>query len=282
MVHLLQKESGLSAQKVVGMAGGLDAARFRAFVAEKLNVSVENVHTLVMGGHGDDMVPLTRYSTVAGVPLPELVKMSWLTQAELDAIVNRTRQGGGEIVAHLKTGSAFFAPAAVAIKMAEAYLRDEKAIIPCSALCVSKRNIRPTKTKLSIAPLHANHPDLSVSLLVLMQLLLGKLLAAVSTANAAVAVLLFSRTETAGLLRPLGLDCASSCARPVAALLLRLRSIAIRCCTLHLYVYESYVFAERTVWSEWPVCGRSHRHWPRRCRENHRASAYCRRKGGIC
>ncbi|MHB2168472.1 malate dehydrogenase [Alsobacter sp. R-9] len=133
MVWALQKASGLPKNKVVGMAGVLDSARFRYFLAEELGVSVRDVHAMTLGGHGDDMVPLVRHSTVGGVPLPDLVKMGWLTQERLDAIVERTRKGGGEIVALLKTGSAFYAPAASAIAMAESYLKDQKRILPCAA-----------------------------------------------------------------------------------------------------------------------------------------------------
>jgi malate dehydrogenase len=133
MVWALQKASGLPKNKVVGMAGVLDSARFRYFLAEELGVSVRDVHAMTLGGHGDDMVPLIRYSTVGGVPLPDLVKMGWLTQDKLDAIVKRTRGGGGEIVALLKTGSAFYAPAASAISMAESYLKDQKRVLPCAA-----------------------------------------------------------------------------------------------------------------------------------------------------
>ncbi|HMN71144.1 MAG TPA: malate dehydrogenase [Rhodoblastus sp.] len=133
MVWALQKASGLPANKVVGMAGVLDSARFRYFLAEALNVSVRDVHAMTLGGHGDDMVPLVRHSTVGGVPLPDLVKMGWLTQEKLDAIVERTRKGGGEIVALLKTGSAFYAPAASAIAMAESYLKDQRRILPIAA-----------------------------------------------------------------------------------------------------------------------------------------------------
>jgi malate dehydrogenase len=132
MVWALQKFSGLSAKKIVGMAGVLDSARFRFFLGEELGVSVEDVSAFVLGGHGDDMVPLVRYSTVAGIPLPDLVKMGWATQAKIDAIVERTRKGGGEIVNLLKTGSAFYAPAASAIAMAESYLRDKKRVLPCA------------------------------------------------------------------------------------------------------------------------------------------------------
>jgi malate dehydrogenase len=133
MVWALQKFSGLSTKKIVGMAGVLDSARFRLFLAQEFGVSVEDVTAFVLGGHGDDMVPLVRYSTVAGIPLPDLVKMGWTTQAKLDAIVDRTRKGGGEIVNLLKTGSAFYAPAASAIAMAESYLRDKKRVLPCAA-----------------------------------------------------------------------------------------------------------------------------------------------------
>ncbi len=132
MVWALQKFSGLSAKKIVGMAGVLDSARFRFFLSQELGVSVEDVSAFVLGGHGDDMVPLVRYSTVAGIPLPDLVKMGFTTQAKIDAIVERTRKGGGEIVNLLKTGSAFYAPAASAIAMAESYLKDKKRVLPCA------------------------------------------------------------------------------------------------------------------------------------------------------
>ena len=133
MVWVLREISGLPHNKVVGMAGVLDSARFRHFLAEEFNVSVEDVTAFVLGGHGDEMVPLTRYSTVAGVPLPDLVKMGWTTQEKLDAMVKRTRGGGGEIVALLKTGSAFYAPAASALVMAESYLKDKKRVLPAAA-----------------------------------------------------------------------------------------------------------------------------------------------------
>jgi malate dehydrogenase len=133
MVWALQKFSGWSSKKIVGMAGVLDSARFRLFLSHEFGVSVEDVSAFVLGGHGDDMVPLVRYSTVAGIPLPDLVKMGWTTQAKIDAIVERTRKGGGEIVNLLKTGSAFYAPAASAISMAESYLRDKKRVLPCAA-----------------------------------------------------------------------------------------------------------------------------------------------------
>jgi malate dehydrogenase len=134
MVGLMQEVTGFPAARVVGMAGVLDSARFRYFLAEEFKVSVEDVTAFVLGGHGDTMVPLVRYSTVAGIPLPDLVKMGWTTQERLDKIVQRTRDGGGEIVALLKTGSAFYAPAASAIAMAESYLKDKKRLLPCAAL----------------------------------------------------------------------------------------------------------------------------------------------------
>ena len=133
MVWALQKFSGLPKSKVVGMAGVLDSARFRHFLAEEFNVSVKDVTAFVLGGHGDTMVPSVRYSTVAGIPLPDLVKMKWTTQKKIDDIVQRTRDGGAEIVGLLKTGSAFYAPAASAIEMAEAYLKDQKRVLPCAA-----------------------------------------------------------------------------------------------------------------------------------------------------
>ena len=133
MVWALQKFSGLPANKVVGMAGVLDSARFRLFLAEEFNVSVQDVTAFVLGGHGDTMVPLARYSTVAGIPLPDLVKMGWTSQEKLDQIIDRTRNGGAEIVGLLKTGSAFYAPAASAIEMAESYLKDKKRVLPCAA-----------------------------------------------------------------------------------------------------------------------------------------------------
>ena len=133
MVWALQKFSGLPKNKVVGMAGVLDSARFRTFLAEEFKVSVKDVTAFVLGGHGDTMVPSLRYSTVAGIPLPDLVKMKWTTQKKIDEIVQRTRDGGAEIVGLLKTGSAFYAPAASAIEMAEAYLKDQKRVLPCAA-----------------------------------------------------------------------------------------------------------------------------------------------------
>ncbi|MBL6641736.1 MAG: malate dehydrogenase [PS1 clade bacterium] len=133
MVWALQKFSGLPKNKVVGMAGVLDSARFRTFLAEEFKVSVKDVTAFVLGGHGDTMVPSVRYSTVAGIPLPDLVKMKWTTQKKIDGIVQRTRDGGAEIVGLLKTGSAFYAPAASAIEMAEAYLKDQKRVLPCAA-----------------------------------------------------------------------------------------------------------------------------------------------------
>jgi malate dehydrogenase len=133
MVWALQKASNLPHKKVVGMAGVLDSSRFRYFLADEFNVSVEDVTAFVLGGHGDTMVPLVRYSTVAGIPLPDLVKMGWTSQTRIDEIVDRTRNGGAEIVNLLKTGSAFYAPAASAIAMAESYLRDKKRVVPCAA-----------------------------------------------------------------------------------------------------------------------------------------------------
>src|ERR1700709_687579 len=133
MVWALREFSGLPHNKVVGMAGVLDSARFSHFLADEFKVSVEDVTAFVLGGHGDSMVPMIRYSTVAGIPLPDLVKMGWTSQARIDEIVDRTRNGGAEIVNLLKTGSAFYAPAASAISMAESYLRDKKSVIPCAA-----------------------------------------------------------------------------------------------------------------------------------------------------
>jgi len=132
MVWAIQKACGLPKNKVVGMAGVLDSARFRYFLADEFNVSVEDVTAFVLGGHGDTMVPLVRYSTVAGVPIPDLIKMGWSTQDRIDSIVQRTRDGGAEIVNLLKTGSAFYAPAASAIAMAESYLLDKKRVLPCA------------------------------------------------------------------------------------------------------------------------------------------------------
>jgi malate dehydrogenase len=133
MVWALREFSGLPHNKVVGMAGVLDSARFQHFLAEEFNVSVQDVTTFVLGGHGDTMVPVVEYSTVAGIPVPDLVAMGWSTQARIDAIVQRTRSGGGEIVALLKTGSAFYAPASSALAMAESYLKDKRRLLPCAA-----------------------------------------------------------------------------------------------------------------------------------------------------
>ena len=124
------------------MAGVLDSARFRHFLADAFDVSVKDVTAFVLGGHGDDMVPLVRYSTVAGIPLPDLVKMGWTTHERVDAIVERTRKGGGEIVNLLKTGSAFYAPASSAIAMAESYLRDKKRVLPCAAYLDGEYDVR--------------------------------------------------------------------------------------------------------------------------------------------
>ena len=133
MVWALREFSGMPHEKVVGMAGILDSARFRHFLSVEFGVSMRDVTAFVLGGHGDTMVPLTRYSTVGGIPLPDMVKMGWTTQDKLDAIVQRTRDGGAEIVGLLKTGSAFYAPATSAIEMAEAYLKDQKRVLPCAA-----------------------------------------------------------------------------------------------------------------------------------------------------
>lgn len=133
MVEVMQRATGFADNKVVGMAGVLDSARFRHFLADEFDVSVEDVSAFVLGGHGDTMVPLTRYSTIAGIPLPDCVDMGWSTQEKIDAIVDRTRNGGGEIVALLKTGSAYYAPASSAVAMAESYLKDKKRVLPCAA-----------------------------------------------------------------------------------------------------------------------------------------------------
>ncbi len=133
MVWALQKASGLPHHRVIGMAGVLDSSRFRTFLAQELGVSVEDVTAFVLGGHGDTMVPLVRYSTVAGIPLPDLIKMRWLTEDRLEQIVKRTREGGAEVVNLLKSGSAYYAPAASAIQMAESYLKDKKRVLPCAA-----------------------------------------------------------------------------------------------------------------------------------------------------
>ena len=132
MVWTLQRACGMPRNMVIGMAGVLDTARFRHFIADELGVSIEDVFAFVLGGHGDDMVPLVRYSTVAGIPLPDIVRMGWMRQERLDEIVERTRKGGGEIVALLKTGSAYYAPASAAIQMVESYLKDQKRILPCA------------------------------------------------------------------------------------------------------------------------------------------------------
>jgi malate dehydrogenase len=133
MVAVMQKVSGLPTNKVVGMAGVLDSARFSYFLSQEFNVSIEDVTSFVLGGHGDTMVPLVRYSTIGGIPVPDLVKMGWSTQEKIDKIVQRTRDGGAEIVALLKTGSAFYAPAVSAVAMAESYLKDKKRMLPCAA-----------------------------------------------------------------------------------------------------------------------------------------------------
>ncbi len=133
MVSVLQKAAGLKTNMCVGMAGVLDSARLKYFLAEEFKVSVEDVTAFVLGGHGDTMVPLIRYSSVAGVPVPELIKHKWSTQKRIDAIIKRTRDGGGEIGRLMKTASAFYAPASSAIVMAESYIKDQKRILPCAA-----------------------------------------------------------------------------------------------------------------------------------------------------
>ena len=144
MVWALQKYSGLPANKVVGMAGVLDSARFRHFLAEEFKVSVEDVTAFVLGGHGDTMVPLARYSTVAGIPVPDLVAMKWTSQQRIDEIVQRTRDGGAEIVGLLKTGSAYYAPASAGIAMAESYLKDKKRVLPCAAHLTGQYGVNNT------------------------------------------------------------------------------------------------------------------------------------------
>jgi malate dehydrogenase len=142
MVWIMREACGLPPNRVVGMAGVLDSARFRYFLADELGVSIQDVSAFVLGGHGDDMVPLIRYSTVAGIPLPDVIKMGWTTQERIDKIVQRTRGGGGEIVNLLKTGSAFYAPAASAIAMAESYLRDKKRVLPCAAWLTGQYGVK--------------------------------------------------------------------------------------------------------------------------------------------
>lgn len=133
MVQLLRDVSGLPAHMVVGMAGVLDSSRFKHFLAERLNVSVEDIQAMVMGGHGDTMVPLPRYTTVGGIPLPDIIKLGWMSQSELDAMVKRTANGGAEVVNLLKTGSAYYGPASSAVAMAESFLKDKKRLLPCAA-----------------------------------------------------------------------------------------------------------------------------------------------------
>jgi malate dehydrogenase len=142
MVWVMREACGLPHHRVIGMAGVLDSARFRYFLADDMGVSVEDVTAFVLGGHGDDMVPLIRYSTVAGIPLPDLIKLGWTTQERIDKIVQRTRGGGGEIVNLLKTGSAFYAPASSAIAMAESYLRDKKRVLPCAAWLTGQYGVK--------------------------------------------------------------------------------------------------------------------------------------------
>jgi malate dehydrogenase len=144
MVWALQKYSGLPANRVVGMAGVLDSARFRHFLADEFKVSVEDVTAFVLGGHGDTMVPLVRYSTVAGIPVPDLIDMKWSTKERIDAIVQRTRDGGAEIVGLLKTGSAYYAPASAGIAMAESYLKDKKRVMACAAHLTGQYGVNNT------------------------------------------------------------------------------------------------------------------------------------------
>ncbi len=142
MVWVLQRECGIPTNMIVGMAGVLDSARFRYFLADELSVSVEDVSAFVLGGHGDTMVPMPRYSTVAGIPVPDLIKMGWITKSRVDELIDRTRNGGAEIVGLMKTGSAFYAPAASAIAMAESYLKDKKRVLPCAAYLKGEYGIK--------------------------------------------------------------------------------------------------------------------------------------------
>ncbi len=144
MVWALQKFSGIPTNKLIGMAGVLDSARFQHFLAEEFKVSVKDVNAFVLGGHGDTMVPITRYSSVAGIPVPDLIKMGWSTQEKIDQIVQRTRDGGAEIVNLLKTGSAYYAPASAAIAMAESYLKDYKRVLPCAAYLDGQYGVKGT------------------------------------------------------------------------------------------------------------------------------------------
>ncbi len=142
MVWVMQQVTSFPTNRVVGMAGILDSARFRAFLAMEFNVSVEDIVASVLGGHGDTMVPMVRYSSIGGIPLPDLIKMGWTTQERIDQIVQRTRDGGTEISKLFKTGTAFYAPAASAISMAESYLRDKKRILPCAAYLNGEYGVR--------------------------------------------------------------------------------------------------------------------------------------------
>ncbi len=142
MVWVMKEKSGLPANRVVGMAGVLDSGRFRLFLAQEFGVSVEDVTAFVLGGHGDSMVPLIRYSAVAGIPVPDLIKMGWSTRAKIDVIVERTRNGGGEIVKLLERGSAFYAPASAAVAMAESFLRDKKRVLPCAAWLTGQYGVK--------------------------------------------------------------------------------------------------------------------------------------------
>jgi malate dehydrogenase len=142
MVWVMKEATGFHHSKVVGMAGVLDSARFSYFLSEEFKVSIEDVNSFVLGGHGDTMVPLVRYSTVAGIPIPDLIEMGWSTKEKINSIVERTRNGGAEIVELLKTGSAYYAPAASAIAMAESYLKDKKRVLPCAAYLQGEYGIK--------------------------------------------------------------------------------------------------------------------------------------------
>ena len=141
MVYIMQKETGFDPKKVVGMAGVLDSSRMSLFLAKEFNVSVEDVKSFVLGGHGDTMVPLIRYASVAGIPIPDLIKMGWTTQEKIDQIIQRTRDGGAEIVKLLGNGSAYYAPATAAIEMAESYLKDKRKILPVAAYLTGEYGI---------------------------------------------------------------------------------------------------------------------------------------------
>jgi malate dehydrogenase len=142
MVWVMREVTGFSANKVIGMAGVLDSSRFNHFLAKELNISVENITSFVLGGHGDTMVPLVRYTTVSGIPLPDIIRMGWISEARVAEIVQRVRDGGAEIVGLLKTGSAYYAPATAAVEMAECYLRDKRKILPCAAYLTGQYGVK--------------------------------------------------------------------------------------------------------------------------------------------